>query len=191
MNAPETKAEIRDAMRKRRVTLEALWARDASHRVADRIIALPEFKRAEVVCCYLSLPGEVDAQAILDAAWKAGKKVAVPTARDDGEYIPAWLTPSESVTVGRFNVRQPTVPFWAKPDRFDFMVIPGVAFSTTGTRLGHGAGYYDRMLTRLSKKIGCKAGVCFSLQVLAALPTAEHDVAMDIVVTEDTVYRTT
>ena len=191
MNGPLTKAEIREAMRKRRALLDALRALGASRTIAERITALPEFKRAEVVCGYLSLPGEVETQAILDAAWKAGKKVCVPTARDDGEYIPAWLTPSESVTIGRFKVRQPTVPFWAKPDRCDFVVLPGVAFSRTGARVGHGTGFYDRMLARLGAKVECKAGVCFSFQLLPEIPVAEYDVGMDLVVTEDNVYRTT
>lgn len=191
MNAPPSKAEIREAMKKRRATLDAVWSLAASRKVAERITSLPEFKRADVICCYLALSGEVDSQAILDAAWKVGKKVAVPAARDDGEYYPAWLTPSESVTTGRFKVRQPTVPFWAKPDRFDFVVIPGLAFSEKGVRLGHGAGFYDRMLARLGAKVECKAGICFSFQFLPEVPATEQDVGMDLVVTEEKIYRTT
>lgn len=190
MNVFASKAEIREVMRKRRATLDPLWSLAASRRVAERITCLPEFQRAEVICCYLTLPGEVDTQSILDAAWKAGKKVSVPAARDDGEYYPAWLTPMDSVTAGRFKVKQPTVPFWSKPDRFDVVVIPGVAFSETGTRLGHGAGFYDRMLARLGPRVECKVGVCFSFQLHPALPFAEHDVGMDVVVTEEKVYRT-
>ena len=184
-----TKDSIRSVMRKRRATLEAGWVLARSSAITARVVALPEFQRAEVVLGYLSLPGEVNVDGILAAAWKAGKRVAVPAARNDGEYRPAWLTPNESLTRGGFNVRQPVVPFWAKPDGYGLVVVPGVAFTANGDRLGHGKGFYDRMLARLGAKVTCKTGVCFSFQLAPEWPVNETDVAMNVVVTEDQVYR--
>ncbi len=177
-------------MRKRRASLEAGWVLAQSRAITARVVVLPEFQRAEVVFGYMSLAGEVNVDGILAAAWKAGKRVAVPAVRDDGEYMPAWVTPNESLTQGGFNVRQPVTPFWAKPDSFGMVVVPGVAFAADGARLGHGKGYYDRMLARLGTKVHCKAGVCFSFQLAPELPVTDTDVGMNVVVTEDQTYRT-
>lgn len=177
-------------MRKRRANLDASWVLTQSRSITARLVVLPEFQRAEVVLGYLSLPGEVNVDGILEAAWKAGKRVAVPAVRDDGEYMPAWLTPNESLTHGGFNVRQPVSPFWAKPDAYGLVVVPGVAFTANGARLGHGKGFYDRMLARLRARVQCRAGVCFSFQLAPELPVTETDVGMNVVVTEDQVYRT-
>ncbi len=184
-----TKDSVRNVMRKRRASLDPAWVLAQSRLIADRVIALPEFQRAEVVLGYLSLPGEVAVDGILAAAWKAGKRVAVPAVRDDGEYMPAWLTPNESLTPKGFKVRQPVTPFWAKPDGYGLVVVPGVAFTAAGARLGHGKGFYDRMLARLAKKVACKVGVCFSFQLAPDLPVTETDVGMNVVVTEDQNYR--
>ena len=185
------KTQIRLKMRPQRAALDTGWVLLTSRRIADRMVALPEFQRAEVVCCYLALTGETQTQLIMEAAWKAGKRVAVPALRDDGEYMPVWITPDEPLSAARFSVRQPTTPHWAKPDRFDLIVVPGVAFSAEGGRMGHGRGFYDRMLARLGARVGCKAGICFNSQMVPGLPMAEHDVRMDVVVTEEAVYRAT
>lgn len=191
MNPDPLKAEIRTRMRQQRAALDLLEVMRASDRIAARVTALPEFTRAAVICCYLSMPGEVETRLILEAAWKAGKRVAMPAARDDGEYIPAWYTPQEPMLHGAFGLLQPLTPHWAKPDRYDLMLVPGVAFSTSGVRLGHGKGYYDRMLARLAGRIECRAGLCLASQLVAGLPAGEHDVGMDIVVTEAALYRAT
>ena len=176
-------------MRKRRASLDSGWVLAQSRAITARVIVLPEFQRAEVVLGYLSLPGEVNVDGILAAAWKAGKRVAVPAVRDDGEYMPAWLTPNESLTPAGFKVRQPTIPFWAKPDGYGLVIVPGMAYAADGARLGHGKGFYDRMLARLGAKIRSKVGVCFSFQLAPEIPVTETDVGMNVVVTEDQVYR--
>ena len=189
MSAPPSKTELRDLMRKARAARDAGWVAATSRRIADRVTALPEFKRASVIGCFLSLPGEVDTRPILEAAWKAGKKVAMPARRDDGEYMPAWYSPDEPMTREAFGLLQPLNPHWAKPDRFDLMLIPGVAFTRNGARLGHGRGYYDRMLARLAGRLDCRVGICFTAEVLPEIPVSEMDVGMDAVVTEEALYR--
>lgn len=191
MEMTPTKEAVRQIMRQRRADLDASWIQAASLRIAERLFALPEFKRAEVICVYLSLPGEVQTKAILDVAWKVGKRVSVAGLRDDGEYMPVWITPDEPLMTSKFGVRQPATLHWAKPDRYDLAIVPGVAFSETGGRMGHGRGFYDRMLARLASRLTCRAGVCFGCQLVLDLPVTEHDVGMDVIVTEDAVIRTT
>lgn len=189
MTAPTPKSRLRQVLRARRAALTADAILRDSGSIADRVARLPEFQAAEVVLCYLALPHEVQTRALLEAAWRAGKQVAVPAARDDGEYMPVWLTPGTSLVEGPLRVLEPVPPAWAKPDRFDVAIVPGVGFSEQGARLGHGRGYYDRMLARLGHRLGLKVGVCFACQLEPGIPMAEHDVSMDVVVTERALFR--
>ena len=74
------------------------------------------------------------------------------------------------------------MPGDADPRLLDVVVVPGLAFTPSGARLGQGGGHFDRFLTRLGE--GClRIGVAFHEQVVAELPTADHDVAVDVVIT--------
>ena len=183
------KASLRKALQSEREALEPARVQTESAWIMTCVTALPEFRQAETILGYLAKPHEVQTAGLLEAAWRAGKRVAVPASRIDGEYVPAWLNPGDSVKTERFGVPEPVTPVWAKPDRFDLVIVPGVAFAASGARLGHGKGYYDRMLARLGLRAVCKVGVCFGFQLAPELPVDEHDVNMEVVVAGDQVYR--
>lgn len=190
MSIAESKKELRRVMQEQRVQLDALYARGASDRIVGRVTGLAEFREAQTILCYLSMKHEVETTGIIEVAWQAGKRLAVPAIGDDGEYRPAWLRAETVVVEKRFGVREPDVPEWVGDVRFDLAILPGVAFSPAGGRLGHGRGYIDRLLSRMTAGVGCKTGICYQCQLAGAVPTGERDVLMDIVVTEEAVYRT-
>ena len=72
----------------------------------------------------------------------------------------------------------------------DLIVVPGLAFTRTGDRLGQGGGWYDRFLSARSRH-AVAIGVGFDLQVVDELPVEEHDVRVDAVVTESSVWWAT
>ncbi len=185
----EAKAALRVAMLARRAAVAPDILRAASDRVLAQVTALPEFKGARTLLIYLALPQEVQTNRIIERAWQAGVQVAVPAARLDGEYSPVWLKPGDAVAAARFRVPEPVVQVPAKPDRFDLVVVPGVAFTAEGARLGHGKGFYDRLLARLGRRGRCKLGLCLEAQLVLAMPVSDQDVGMDGVVTEARVYR--
>ena len=63
----------------------------------------------------------------------------------------------------------------------DLVIVPGLAFSSKGERLGQGGGYYDRYLKEYK---GIKIGICFSEQLNESIPADEHDIRVDYVVDE-------
>ena len=69
------------------------------------------------------------------------------------------------------------------PATIDLVVVPGVAFTTSGHRLGQGGGWYDRFLTGLRPGV-MRIGVCFAECLVDELPTEDHDVTMDLVITD-------
>ena len=64
-------------------------------------------------------------------------------------------------------------------DVVDFVIVPGLAFTAAGDRLGYGSGYYDRFLPRVSAP---NVGVCFREQLIDELPITEHDVRVQRVI---------
>lgn len=74
------------------------------------------------------------------------------------------------------------------PAEIDLMLIPGLAFTRAGARLGRGGGYYDRYLARVSPGV-IKIGVCFGVQLIEELISEIHDREVDMVVTESDLIR--
>ncbi len=82
--------------------------------------------------------------------------------------------------VGAFGITEPedSCPT-VDPSEIDLAIVPGLAFSRSGIRLGRGKGYYDRMLPRLN----CfKLGVCYSVALSDSIPSEKWDVPMDKVI---------
>lgn len=200
MNAD--KANIRLRIREQRKDLVPAWVRQTSDRIQGLVQDLEEWRAANQVCCYLAVPGEVQTEGLLKACWKLKKRVCVPAFRKaPGRYDLAWYDGGD-LAVGYGSVPEPAEPRWIEnlvPDEadssgrrgesVDLVIVPGLAFDRSGARLGHGRGHYDRLLRIGALKRAFKLGLAFEFQMLDAVPVDIHDVRMDAVVTEKTVYR--
>lgn len=195
------KDAIRAKIRARRASLTLLRIRQASARIQRMVMKLPEWAEARQVCLYLALPAEAQTWALLAACWKTGKQVLVPAYRKKVlRYDLARLRPDNPVKAGHWDVPEPTrprwvtpnrvTPNWVMPTRVDLVVIPGLAFDRTGGRVGHGCGYYDRLLAGKYLKQAFKVGLALECQMVARVPMNARDIRMDAVVTERAVYRT-
>lgn len=187
-------------MADRRLGLSAA-ERDACARgVAARLLALPELapRRAPggVVSGYVAIRGELDPTVALEAARAAGFAVALP--RIDTRWPPKLrfhlVAGAGDLGDGPHGLTEPlpTRPEVAL-DGIDVMIVPGLAFDAAGRRLGHGGGYYDGAGRELGerrttgRKAALMVGVAYDFQVVDACPTDDHDVAVDVVVTESRV----
>jgi 5-formyltetrahydrofolate cyclo-ligase len=73
------------------------------------------------------------------------------------------------------------------PEQFDVIIVPMLGFDETLNRIGYGGGYYDAFLATQPK--AKKIGVCFETGKVGKIPVADHDIALDVIVTETGVYR--
>ncbi len=161
----------------------ALW----SEQIAAQVQTLDAFRRAKVVACYLALPQEVQTAALLAACRRLGQRVCVPAYyyRAAG-YRLAWLTENDVLCAGRWQVPEPLEPVWVdQPAVVDVVIVPGLAFDAAGQRIGHGGGGFDRLLEKVP---AFKVGLAFAAQMVRRVPVAEHDIPMDVVVTEKKIY---
>lgn len=83
------------------------------------------------------------------------------------------------------GVQEPVGGAVVSPKDLDGFLIPGRAFSQKGQRIGRGRGHFDRALQGIS---GLKVGVCFEYQFFNELPVEDHDISMDVVVTDKEIY---
>ena len=90
-------------------------------------------------------------------------------------------TLATDIVIGKFGVREPAANCAEIPlNRFDLLLVPGMAFDLYGHRLGRGQGFYDRILAEAS---GIKCGVAYDFQLLELIPTEAHDAKVDFIFT--------
>lgn len=184
------KAEIRRQVQAKRKTLDPLWIAEKSGLIQNRIAGLPEFRKARVVCCYLAMPHEVNTGEIIAACWKQEKTVCVPAFNADlAAYELAAFERDTSVGKGPANVPEPAEKNWVGIERVELILAPGLAFDRFGGRVGHGAGYYDRIMGDGRAASIPKAGLAFEFQLFDNIPMEQHDVWLDMVITENRVIR--
>ncbi len=168
-------------MLKARGELSQKYRREAEKAIGEKLSCLKEVKRADTLCIYYPVKGEVD---LLGWADRLNKRVCLPKVA--GREL-LFGSISQQLIEGRFGIPEPKeadVEF----EEIDIFVVPGVAYDWMGYRLGYGGGYYDRLLKRrLPHQLF--VGVCFHLQLVEELPREPWDRAVDVVVTEKALIR--
>ncbi|MEC8320201.1 MAG: 5-formyltetrahydrofolate cyclo-ligase [Planctomycetota bacterium] len=185
MTRPETpiarrKRELRRESRAGMIALSADQRRIDPEMVLDRLAALSGAVRGLVVFAYLADEGEIDLDPTIERLLHAGSAVAVPAVDATvGVMTPVRLMDLGNPSRDRYGLRTPPTPHREIPlAEIDVALIPGVAFTAAGDRLGRGGGYYDRLLARLPRSVR-RIGICHSIQVRETLPGEDHDVAVD------------
>ncbi len=193
MGAVTTETLVRQKAAIRRKILDRRQSQDSevraahSRRIITALLKHEAFIKAKAVLVYLSKDEEVGTAALLAPAFESGKRVFVPVVdRDSDEIRIAELPgPDTPYQLGPFGIRQPVKENlnFVSPEAVDLVVAPGVAFDRKGGRLGHGKGYYDRLLSRLGSHV-TRVALAFDFQVLDAVPQDGSDVRMDTLITE-------
>ena len=177
-----TKTEIRKQMKGLNTALSSEQREELSARIFNEAERLPAFARAKVVALFASLKDEPLTAPTLER-WSRFKRIVLPRVEGDimrfYDYDPASMNDS-----GSFGISEPEATALCRPEEIDFIIVPGVAFTAAGMRLGRGKGFYDKYLSQPGFR-GVKAGVCYAHQLVGELPVEPHDVFMDYVVTDD------
>jgi 5-formyltetrahydrofolate cyclo-ligase len=164
-----------------------------SHLVWKKVVALEEYRRARAVMSYLGVRSEVRTRPFLPQVLEDGKILVVPYCVEERLGL-FRLESLEELATGYFGLLEPLPELRGRQDKqcqaaqLDLVLVPGVAFDPQGGRLGHGKGYYDRLLSQV-RQDAFLVGLAFECQIVPAVPTHPHDVAMDLVITESSIYR--
>jgi 5-formyltetrahydrofolate cyclo-ligase len=173
----EEKQSLRREARRKLESFPKIRSRVAGMEILGHLALWLEWHRSRTVCLYCALPSEPE----LLTPWPTGKKVSLP--RVSGEDLKLHYTQSaEELVEGKFGNLEPKANAPKAPFQADFILVPGLAFDPSGGRLGRGAGYYDRLLTKFE---GVRVGVCFSELLVDQVPCETHDIRMDFVLTPE------
>jgi len=192
MSVPIPQATEKHALRKRiRHQLAALAQQtlDAIGQcVSRRILFLPAVCQAPVLAAYAAMAEEVDINEVVEDKLRQGGKVVLP--RYDAAArcyrMVAIADPEADLVCGHFGIREPRPELPPEDPAClraadTVWLVPGLAFDSQGNRLGHGGGYYDRLLAGV---LGPRIGVVQDWQILPRVPAQAHDIAMTVVVSE-------
>lgn len=179
-----------DLRRKMKLLLKGLLPEEKAEwdrALSERVLSLPEIKDAEWVYGYMSLPWEAGTERILEELLKAGKRVALP--RVSGSSMDFFeINSLQELFEGAYHIPEPGPDCPLADARDAFILVPGLAFTPDGERLGKGGGYYDRFLS--GEPDHGTAALAYEFQMTAELPTQEHDRRVDMVVTPGRIYKT-
>lgn len=150
--------------------------------VQQRFLQSPQYRNAACLALYSSIHNEVQTEEVARSAIAAGKSLVYP--RIKGEHLEFVLVPAlTELAAGTYGVLEPQGRELVPVAALDVIVVPGVAFDRDGHRLGYGRGFYDRVLAGCRE--GCaKVGFAYDFQLVAALPAAQHDRKLSMLVTE-------
>jgi 5-formyltetrahydrofolate cyclo-ligase len=186
-----TKKELRKEMKQKLNALPKEQFKTEGEAAAKRLADTALWKQFDRVLIYLSMPDELDTGALLDRAFREGKKVYSPKVEGEGLMRFFRVTPdSSSWVTGAFDIREPA---GREEDVLDFsggpvlVVSPGLAFDRTGKRMGRGKGFYDRFYEKLFKESPASkiCALCMSLAIVGEVPTESFDRKVNAICTKD------
>lgn len=179
----ESKKAIRKRILEARATLSCEEQAKRSDMITEKVIHHPFFLGSDCIYCYVDYYAEVHTRRIIEAAWKLNKKVAVPKIDKDTMNF-YYLNCFSDLQEGYRGISEPFGALRAN-DSNALVIMPGVAYDKTRHRIGYGKGFYDKFL---ANHHGHTIALGYELQVIASIPSEEHDFCPDILITEDTIY---
>ena len=178
----ESKSTLRQLMRARKNAFTQQEREQQSHEIMRLLEDHPVFQKAHVVLLYASLPDEVQTMEFI-AKWQGRKQILLPVVVGDVLEVREYAV-GASLEQGRLGIPEPRLGrVITDLSVIDLAIIPGVAFTMDGKRLGRGKGYYDRLLSHPTFGSVYKLGICYPFQLLPELPTSSHDVFLDEILT--------
>lgn len=187
-NVSLLKSELRRKYIAVRDALDKEYKRSAENSVISSIIALDEFKCADNLLLYYPVKSELNVLPLLSAARESGKTVAFPKCDKQTLTMSFFEARNENdLRLGAYGIKEPSDDCpKASYDEKTLCIVPAVAFSREGHRIGYGKGFYDKFLSDFSGK---SIGITFEALLADTLPYDELDRKLDIIITEKGVYR--
>ncbi len=161
--------------------------------ICSQFMNLPEYTPSKSVMFYVDARSEVRTRHSLQKALETRKKIVVPWCNPNQELELFHLEAMAELALGMYKILEPLPELRhqphkvVQPEELDLVMVPGVAFDRRGARMGHGFGYYDKLLHRVRPGVPLVA-LAFECQFFPEIPTQEHDIFMDKIITEAAIY---
>ena len=172
------KASLRRQIRemKRAMTEEEIVSRSA--RLGELFASSEAYRNAKTIYGYLPYNQEVRTVPMLEQALRDGKRVAVPKVYGETMLF-HYIEDFTQVEKGYAGIPEPIAGLPIAEDPTALVLMPGLAFTKQGDRMGYGGGFYDRFLAQEPNHP--TLALCYDFQMVEKLPTAEYDIPVDTV----------
>jgi 5-formyltetrahydrofolate cyclo-ligase len=179
------KSSLRRLLLEKRDTLSADFINIASKQIQKKLHKIEDYKKARTIAAYFSIGSEVKTQDIIQEILSEQKNLALPRVEGDRLMFCA-VKKFEDLEKGEFGIMEPkqNCPI---VEKFNVILIPAVAMTRTGQRLGYGKGFYDRFL---KKTKATTIALSYSKMIVKNIPKSDGDVLIQWVVSEDEAIKT-
>ena len=181
----QEKQNIRKTCIQRRNEIDSFSHQRISRIICDSLVELPLWEKADSLFVYAAKGNEIDLKPLIENAFEERKRVFFPKVFGN-EMVFYQVQDFSQLSIGKFDIFEPTdgLNRWEADDIYDriIMLVPGVAFSYEGQRIGYGKGYYDRYLSKHSNFY--TIGICYDEFLLNPWIADGSDYPMDFVITE-------
>jgi len=199
---------IRKDIKTRLKTLTQQYVEEQSGIIANKLESMPSFQSSECFSIYLAMSGEVATKNILETGFATGKRIFIPkiTGKNSKDIFKLEVNSMEmieSFPKNNWGIPEPTLEMMEATEDgvhagvIDLIILPGVAFDRTGGRIGHGRGYYDCLVERITlanqekgRSPPLLVGLALDEQIVDKVPMEEHDRVLDAIVTPSAIYST-
>lgn len=181
------KSRARKEMRSQMEGLDQAYRSEADAAIAQAITASTWWQDAQTVFCFVSLPSEVSTRPLLEDALSTGKRLCVPLCTEPGAMTLRQITALEDLRPGAMGIMEPSPDTPEVDPRDVFLtIVPCLACTRMGIRLGRGGGYYDRFLAGYR---GLSVIPSYERMIQYSLPAGQYDMAVPLVVTERGIHH--
>ena len=172
------KKALRSQIKEQKRQMTAHQIESASQCLTELFVATEQYRQAKTVYGYLPYNQEVRTTGLLQRALQEGKRVAVPKIYGD-EMRFIYLDDLSLVEKSSFGIPEPIADEPVADDPTALVLMPGLAFTKRGDRMGYGGGYYDKFLA--NEPHHPTVALCYDFQIVDRIPTDDHDIPVDIV----------
>lgn len=194
---PVSPRDTKSAIRKNIIVLREQLSPEKrtahSAAITERLLQLPEYQQAGAVLGYMNFGAEFASELWIRQALADGKRLALPRVNHHTNQLDLyWVEDLENqLATGLWGIREPVVERCVRlstPNEVEFALLPGVAFTRRGERLGYGGGFYDKLLAHMLDQPALVAAA-FALQIVERIPQEATDVKIEWLITEtDTLH---
>jgi 5-formyltetrahydrofolate cyclo-ligase len=184
---PKSEARKLAIQRKSEISPEEL--KKQTNIIIERFSVMDDFVHAKTVHCYLSSrPGEFDTRRLIDLMDSCGKTIVIPKMNQVSRTLQRfYFTGWENIVKNSEGFLEPRSGVNEDNNDIDLFIVPALAVSTVGHRVGYGGGFYDKML---KNTYAPKAVLVSEFQVFDSIEYTPQDVRMDRIITERRIINT-
>jgi 5-formyltetrahydrofolate cyclo-ligase len=188
MSPSAQKQTIRKSILAQREQLPADTRAAYSAAITERLLQLPEYRQAGTVLGYMNFGAEFASELWVARVLADGKRLALPKVNRHTNHLDLyWVEdPENQLAAGLWGIREPVVERCERldnPNEVEFALLPGVAFTRDGARLGYGGGFYDKLLAGMTQRPVLVAAA-FAMQIVEQLPQEATDIKVEWIITE-------